>query len=566
VNIFDQLPNNAGAAASSPLRFVLTLLICIFGTEAVIMAALPLLLPMGTSGALGALLDSSCLTLILSPIVWRVVIRPLRTQAHQLGQLNHRLSQEIVERQVLEEKLSHQAQHDGLTGLPNRAFFMKQLERLVRRGKDPGGPRFAVLFIDLDRFKSLNDTLGHGAGDLLLMQVADRFCSVVRLGDTVARLGGDEFTILLANLPADEDVARIAQRILDEAARPFLLHLRQADDVRVHEVHVTASIGVVIAGGDQSQQAEDILRDADIAMYRAKATGRACFQIFDAHMHARVAERFHYEESLRCALDSLASAKPQFFLVYQPIVRLGSGRIRAFEALLRWNHPQRGPVPPHDFIPIAEETGMIIRLGAWFLHQACRQARAWHNQPGENLPGGDGDITVSVNLSAQQLVHPGLADEVEHALLASGLPARCLNLEITETVAMRNLPQVSSLLARFREMGVGLSLDDFGTGYSPLSCLHQLPFTALKIDRSFIHRISSSSPEGTQIVRAIMGLAHSFGLSVVAEGVETEEQRAILQNLGCDLCQGYLIARPLTAEEAHYALELGRERSTASGR
>jgi diguanylate cyclase (GGDEF)-like protein len=551
--------------AAAPLRFVITLLICVFGTETAIMFALPLLFPQGISETVGALLDSTCLTLIISPIVWRIVIRPLRCQAYQLEELNQRLSGEIVERQTLEEKLRHQALHDVLTELPNRAFFMKQLERTVRRKKDLKRFRFGVLFVDLDRFKSLNDTLGHEAGDLLLIQVAGRFSSAVRPGDTVARLGGDEFTILLDDVAADEDVARVAQRILDEAAKPFFLKLRHADEVKTHEVHVTASIGIVVGLNGHYQASEDILRDADIAMYRAKAIGRACFQIFDSNMHTRAIERLQNEASLNHAVESLATAEPQFFLVYQPIVSVGSDRICGFEALLRWNDPERGLIMPDDFIPIAEETGMIMRLGAWVLREACKQAHCWLEHVSGDQPTSTQDIVVSVNISAKQLEHSGLADEVQEALLAADLPPRCLNLEITESVAMRNLPEISSRLRKLREMGVGLSIDDFGTGYSSLSYLHKLPFTALKIDRSFVSRMSSS-PEGTEIVSTIMNLAHSFGLSVVAEGVETKEQRDLLQKLGCNLCQGYLIAKPMTREETQQVLEgLGRALSAVAG-
>jgi diguanylate cyclase (GGDEF)-like protein len=545
-------PGVEADSAVSPLRLVATVLATAFASEAAVMIALPFLFPRGLPEIAVSLLDSSLLAFIISPAVWCILIRPLQSQARRLSDLNHQLSREIAVREALETRLRHQALHDTLTGLPNRALFLKQVDRAIRRKRTSSNYRFAVLFVDLDRFKSLNDSLGHGVGDLLLIEVAQRLAGAVRPGDMVARLGGDEFAVLLDGVVEEEDAARVAQRILEQSAELFVLREPQPAGATAHRVYITASVGIV-GGEPQYERAEQLLRDADLAMYRAKSVGRACFQIFDPSMHARAVEKLQTESALRQALESLVSHHCQFFLVYQPIVSLADNRLTEFEALLRWNHPGKGLVPPSEFIPVAEETGMIIPLGSWVLREACRQASYWMTEISRTSAVPDRDIAVSVNVSAKQLLQLDFVAEVEAALHAAALPPQCLKLEVVETVAMGNMQGIASVLEKLRLLGVGLSIDDFGTGYSSLSYLHRLPFTTLKIDRSFVDRLSTPG-ESTDIVGTITKLAHSLGLKVVAEGVETIEQKEILRALGCESFQGFLFFRPLSTEDARRLL------------
>ncbi|HKC24583.1 MAG TPA: EAL domain-containing protein [Thermoanaerobaculia bacterium] len=437
---------------------------------------------------------------------------------------------DITERKLAEEQLLHDAFHDALTGLPNRALFLDRLGLALERSRRRDG-RFAVLFVDLDRFKMVNDGLGHVAGDSLLVAVSQRLLAFVHPGDTLARFGGDEFTILLDEVGGAEDAVRTAEGIQGELSRPFDLPAGR-------EVFTTASVGIALSDG-RYQTADELLRDADTAMYRAKAQGRARYVLFDAGMHTRAVELLTLETDLRRALE-----RDELSVYYQPIVSIETGRLSGFEALVRWRHPQRGLVLPSEFIGFAEESGLVVPLGAWVLKEACRQTAAWLRAAGADPP-----LTVSVNVSARQLARPELGDEVEAALEESGLPASSLRLEITESLTVQGADAAPATLARLRGLGIELYVDDFGTGYSSLGTLQMLPVDKLKIDSSFVARLEAN--EGSrELVRTILALARNLGLGVIAEGVETEGQRRLLGALGCEQAQGFLFARPLTAEEA----------------
>ncbi|HXT22024.1 MAG TPA: EAL domain-containing protein, partial [Thermoanaerobaculia bacterium] len=406
------------------------------------------------------------------------------------------------------------------------------LERAVRLGTG-----VAVLFCDLDRFKVINDSLGHRIGDELLVALAERLRASVRVIDTVARLGGDEFGFLLEGLLDVRQASRNAERILEELQRPF--HLSG------HEVFTSGSIGIAVGDGD-STGPEQILRDADIAMYRAKAQGRAVYTVFDQEMHREAVAAMQLENDLRRALE-----RQELELLYQPVACIGDGRLCGFEALVRWHHPERGLLLPTQFVPNAEETGLIVPLGAWVLEAACKQIAAW----GDAL-SREKELGVSVNLSARQLAHPELVALVRRTLESTGAPASRLKLEITESVLMADAPAAQNVLQQLRR-GLGLSvvIDDFGTGYSSLAYLHQFPIDTLKIDRSFVSRLGNGDEE---IVRAIVTLGRSLRMQVLGEGVETHAQLAALQRLGCDLAQGFLLAPPLPAAEAEALLQRGR--------
>jgi diguanylate cyclase (GGDEF)-like protein/PAS domain S-box-containing protein len=436
---------------------------------------------------------------------------------------------DITERKLAEEQLLHDAFHDALTGLPNRALFLDRLGLALERSRRRDG-RFAVLFVDLDRFKVVNDGLGHLAGDALLVAVSQRLLAFVHPGDTLARFGGDEFTILLDEVGGAEDAVRTAERIQGELSRPF-------DLPSGREVFTTASVGIALSDV-RYQTADELLRDADTAMYRAKAQGRARYVLFDAGMHTRAVELLTLETDLRRALE-----RDELVVYYQPIVAIDTGRLSGFEALVRWRHPLRGLVLPSEFIGFAEESALIVPLGAWVLKEACRQTAAWVRSA-----SGDPPLTVSVNVSARQLARPELGDEVEAALEESGLPASSLRLEITESLMVQSAEAAPATLARLRGLGIELYVDDFGTGYSSLGTLQTLPVDKLKIDSSFVARLEAN--EGSrELVRTILALARNLGLGVIAEGVETEGQRRLLAELGCEQGQGFLFAGPLTAEE-----------------
>jgi diguanylate cyclase (GGDEF)-like protein/PAS domain S-box-containing protein len=434
---------------------------------------------------------------------------------------------DISERKTFEQQLTQQAFYDALTGLPNRVLFRDRLQqalvRAARRQEVVG-----LLFLDLDNFKLVNDSLGHHVGDKLLVAAAARLRSCIRAQDTVARLGGDEFVVVLEALASTADVLPVAKAITKQFGSPFLLEGR--------EVVVTTSIGIAVSDAGL-EHAESLLRDADVAMYRAKADGRARYVIFDPSMNIDTLARLELQNDLRRALHD-----NEMRVFYQPIVLMGSGQMTEVEALVRWEHPTRGLVPPVEFIPAAEETGLIIPLGQWVLEQACRQVALWHAQYPSHPP-----MTLSVNLSPRQFQQETLVEDVVRALQETGFPATSLKLEITEGVIMRDVETTIQTLWALKNLGIQIAIDDFGTGYSSLSYLKRLPLDVLKIDRSFINGIGCNA-EDTAIVHAIMALARSLNLQVTGEGIETAEQAALLNAWGCDKGQGYHFGRPLDAE------------------
>lgn len=443
---------------------------------------------------------------------------------------------DITSQKLAEERLRHDALHDGLTGLPNRAMLMDHLRRLLERAKHSGRKfRFAVLFLDFDRFKRVNDSLGHHAGDQLLTAIAARLSECLRPGDTVARLGGDEFAIVLERLGDVTEATRVAERVHQILRDPF--------DLRGIEVSITTSIGIAV--GDQSYaEPGDVLRDADTAMYRAKAAGKARHEIFDAAMHARAVEQLKLEAELHQAVE-----REEFQLLYQPVVSLADRTIVGFEALARWRHPTRGLLPPSAFLQTAEETGLIVEIGWWVLREACRGMKRWLTWIDAEAPTGPRrEFSLHVNLSDRQLFHTDLAARVEQTLSDTELAPERLALDLSETVIMEKAESSVTILSQLKSLGVKIHLDDFGTGYSSLGYLHRFEIDALKIDRSFVRHLRTGGDNWTA-VRTIVGLAHNLGMSVIAEGVETEEQLDELIGFGCLQGQGSLFYPPLRPEE-----------------
>lgn len=446
---------------------------------------------------------------------------------------------DVTDRKRAEEQLVHDALHDALSGLPNRAFFMSLLDRAIKRMQRHPTYMFAVLFVDLDRFKLVNDSLGHGVGDQLLVGVAARLHGCLRPGDVVARLGGDEFTILLEDIRDASDATRVAERIQVALAEPFVLE--------GHEVFTSASIGIALSNAGH-RRPEYFLRDADTAMYRAKWRGKARYEMFDEAMHQRAVVQLRLETDLRRAIE-----RREFRLRYQPIVSLDSGAVTGFEALVRWEHAERGLVVPAEFIPLAEETGLIIPIGQWVMETACRQAKTWIEQFPE-FP----DLSISVNLSATHFRQPNLVAEVLEVLRRTGLPARNLRLEITENVLMGEPESHVRAIRELRRNGIQVQIDDFGTGYSSLSYLQRFSVDTLKIDRSFLAEEGEGG--GWDIVETIITLARDLGVNVIAEGVETAEQTSRLRALRCEHAQGFLFREPVDADTATALLAAQRQR------
>jgi diguanylate cyclase (GGDEF)-like protein len=432
------------------------------------------------------------------------------------------------ERRRFEEKLRHQVLHDDLTELPNRRLLKDRLEHALARSNRRREP-LGVMFIDLDGFKGVNDTLGHECGDLLLKLVAKRLSSSTRTTDTVARLGGDEFAVLLEDLALPFDIPTVAERLLAAISVPI--------EIADRTVVVSASIGVTIAEGD-GETSGQLLANADVAMYAAKAAGKGTFQVFDPDMRYKLEERFDLRNDLKRALR-----RDEFVLHYQPIFDLQGRRVEGVEALLRWNHPERGLVPPLDFIPAAEETGEIVPIGRWVLQQACLQIRQWRMEHHDAA-----DISVSVNLSPRQIQSSSVVEDVRAALDESGIEPAGLVLEITESTLMHDAPSTIEKLNSLKGLGVKLAIDDFGTGYSSLSYLQRFPIDALKIDRSFISGVTSGI-EDSALTEAIIRMARSLSLETVAEGIEHPDQLQRLTDLGCGSGQGFLLARPVPADE-----------------
>jgi diguanylate cyclase (GGDEF)-like protein len=432
------------------------------------------------------------------------------------------------EQSRLQARALHDAFHDPLTGLANGALLQERLTRALAAER-PARP-CAVLFLDLDRFKNVNDSLGHVEGDQLLIAIAERLKGCVRPSDLVARLGGDEFTILLEGIVDLSDARRAAERVQRALAAPITLSGQ--------EVYVSASIGIAVSlHGDAS--AKNLVQDADTAMYRAKARGGGVYEMFDASMQTRAAQFLGLESNLRRALR-----KHEFALHYQPIVSFKTGEVAGFEALLRWISPERGLIGPVEFIPVAEQTGLIVPLGKWALGEACRQAKAW-----ENLGPPGQPLFISVNISPRQFAHTELVDDVALVLQETGLSPECLKLEVTESLLIDTVPQALETMGRLRAMGVRLCVDDFGTGYSSLSTLSQFPIQTLKIDRAFVKRLGPDGKHGA-IIDTVITLAHTLGMDVIAEGIETAEQLEQLRSRQCEYGQGYFFSRPVAQQEA----------------
>ncbi len=440
--------------------------------------------------------------------------------------------QDITDRKLIEEKLLFNALHDDLTGLANRKLFMQHLHTAIKYSKRHLDSKFAVLFLDIDRFKVVNDSLGHVEGDNLLEQIARRLESSIRPSDLVARIGGDEFTILLTPLADESDAMQIAGRIQDNLKGGF--HLAE------REIFTSASIGITFSTSKYTH-AEDMVRDADIAMYRAKAAGKAQYQVFNPEMHKEALELIQMEIELQQAL-----VRQEFLLYYQPIIDLETNTIIAFEALVRWHHPTRGMVLPGEFIPMAEETGLIFQLGKWIINESCRQLREW--QISKQVPSS---LMISVNLSSKQFQQPLLVEQVAEALETTGLNSSCLKLEITESYILGNPEMAVAMMNSLRALGIKICLDDFGTGYSSLSYLQQLPIDYLKIDQSFVSQMTNDE-EAAAIIHTIIELARNLKVKVIAEGIETAPQLAKLQQLNCEYGQGHFFSKPMEAQAASF--------------
>ncbi|MDJ1173075.1 two-component system response regulator [Roseofilum capinflatum] len=469
------------------------------------------------------------ITKLNSELEHRVQVRTeqLQDMNQKLISTNKKLESEISERQKIQQKLLHMASHDALTGLPNRVWFMDCLIQALDRFKSDKNHQFAILFLDCDRFKMVNDSLGHLVGDHVLISVARRLQSCLRSTEVLARFGGDEFAILMHQIETVQIAINLAQKIQNSLTWPF--HWNQ------QEIFLNASIGIVFSTPDY-QEPEQLLRDADIAMYRAKGTHKT-YQVFDAFMRRNTQKRFQIETDLRLAIEN-----EEFVLHYQPIISLKTGYISGFEALIRWQHPQQGFISPGAFIPIAEETGLIVPIGLWVVQEACSQFECWRKK--EWI---DDTVTMSVNLSVKQFNQSTLIDQMDRILVKTNFESKNLKLEITESAIMDNPDLATSALEKLKQRSIKLSIDDFGTGYSSLSYLHRFPIDTLKIDRSFISHMGEQG-ENAAIVEAIITLAHHLNITVTAEGVETASQLTQLSKMGCEEVQGYFLSKPLEGE------------------
>ena len=436
---------------------------------------------------------------------------------------------DITARKNAEEQLVHDAFHDLLTGLPNRALFLDRLDRTIEYNRRYDNFSFAVLFLDLDRFKVINDSLGHAVGDQLLIEISKVLKTCMRTSDTVARFGGDEFVVLLNDIHDTQDAVKVVHHIQDVLSKPFR--------VGNNRVFTSASIGIVLSNGSYLSK-EEIMRDADIAMYEAKMVGKANYMIFNTEMRKQAINRLSMENDLHHALT-----RGEFSLFYQPIVSLKENSLAGFEALLRWHHPQKGYLPPEEFIPVAEETGLILDIGHWVLRQACLQVKKWQEQFPEHQ-----NLFVNINISQKQFNQPEFVQKLRKVLKETWLNPSCVNLEITENVLMENAESMIEILNKIRGLGVGLHVDDFGTGYSSLSYLQQFPIDTLKIDYSFINRIGTNG-DRAEIVKTILVLARELGVDTIAEGIETENQMIQLRDLDCHYGQGFYIGKPLQADK-----------------
>jgi len=452
----------------------------------------------------------------------------VRERTSELEKANKQLKEEIVQRKRTQKKLLYLAMYDPLTDLPNRILFMQRLNNLLQQLAQNRHNLFAVLFLDCDRFKLINDSLGHFVGDQVLSEIARRIKICLKPSDTLARFGGDEFMVLVSELADTNQASDIAQKIQNQLQLPF--------EINRHQLFISASIGIVLCTRDY-KLAEHVLRDADTAMYQAKKRGKACHQVFNPKMHRNATKRLKLETDLRLALKNQELA-----VYYQPIISLNTGSLLGFEALVRWNHPKRGFVSPVEFIPVAEETGLIVPLGLWVMRSACQQFRDWQHK--HSIP----QLKISVNLSVKQLYQPDFIEQIDHILHETQLDSQSLKLEITESAIVDNAESATLLFQKLRQREIQLSIDDFGTGYSSLSYLHRFPVNTLKIDRSFVSRIGKDG-ENLEIIQAIVTLAKQLGMTIVAEGIETTQQKEYLKALDCDEGQGYLFAKPLPTQE-----------------
>jgi len=496
---------------------------------------------------------------------WRVLESTANTIVNRKGETEKLVivNRDITERKRAEEALAHRAFHDVLTELPNRELFLDRLHHAMLRARRHFDYKFAVLFVDIDEFKVVNDSLGHSAGDELLVEIARRMSASFRDTDTiarlqsagegegewrggalsVARLGGDEFTILLEDVHRPSDAVRVGQRIQEKLAIPF--------DIKGRQIVINASIGAAL-GASSYTKPEELVRDAEIAMYRAKQSGKARCEVFDSAMHSNAVRRLKLETDLRRGLE-----RGELVVYYQPIVSLRSGKIAGFEALSRWKHPD-GMISPADFIPVADETGLIIPLNRALLREACQQVRAWQSQLACDSP-----LTISMNITSKQFAQPHLAAEIAAILRETGISPAHVSLEIVETIAMAEPDRALSVLSELKALGVLLSIDDFGTGYSSLSRLPRFPIDSLKIDRAFVSTMNTDR-DNHEIVRLIIMLAHSLGLSIVGEGAETADQVASLSKLGCEMVQGYFYSPPVDAKTASALLLRGYKATAGS--